>query len=642
VLVAGNLELDSTGVILSDSSPNRRVEIGSAGNSGRVFFYSGDGSETVPGSVHQFNGGREVMYVIAPEIGAGGGSLNAEVNLFGRTAALPSENHIMADQVNIDLGDGDLIITGGQVQLPNTGGVGAPDLTFQSDLTTGMYRPAASTIGFALAGADIMRMTTTNVETYKAVLSIDTADVGLTLRDSNATLHSDVTKQIRFERSDGTASGFIQMQTGNMILDTQIAGQDLLLREAGNTKVRIDSEGAAFFAGTESNPGIYWLDDFNSGLWWASSDVWHGVAGGDVTFTVNTGEFIVGAGDTTKLRVQDGTEALPAITSDNDDDTGIWWEAANELTLVTGASARLKVQANGVRTVDGVQATPAYSFINDTDSGMWLDATGILGFGVANSQKFIINTTSVQAQELFYQLSTDEAGVRIRQTTVDTTPTKYIRFEQSTGAQVGNVGMVGGDMRIGAEGTGNLIFRAGAANAWQINQSTGDLRPVSAGAGDVGTATNYGGTIHASLTDSTTNANAMNKNSSTHRLQFDSSAIRNKQNVTPWVPTRARSVGVADGPVDVDTGQHLVPHTKTGGADGFVDGLRRIAPHTYLHGFDENPDVGLIADHIEIEFPEVVVYDENLAVANYREKSMIAVLVGAIRELDQRLTDASL
>ena len=184
------------------------------------------------------------------------------------------------------------------------------------------------------------------------------------------------------------------------------------------------------------------------------------------------------------------------------------------------------------------------------------------------------------------------------------------------------------DIIIDNKRTGNRIeFHTQDTPRWIVG-SGGQLRPNTDGSSDLGTSTESIGSSWATLNNSTTNAQTMNRNSSTKRIQYNGSSRRWKANEATW---------------DID----------------FLAALRGLQPKSYLYGDDANPNVGLIAEDVEPVLPEVISAWDNVPVLDgiakrpsdramglvgdrgpigYSEQMMITFLIGACKELDVKVT----
>jgi fibronectin-binding autotransporter adhesin len=121
-------------------------------------------------------------------------------------------------------------------------------------------------------------------------------------------------------------------------------------------------------------------------------------AGGTTAITIDASSQVTMSGP---LRASAGTAAAPSISFDADDDTGLYSNSADQLTLVTGGSASLMVTGASpssidfgrARMADGTPPLPAFSFASDPDNGMFRPAADQLAFSTNASERLRIDAT---------------------------------------------------------------------------------------------------------------------------------------------------------------------------------------------------------------------------------------------------------
>jgi hypothetical protein len=98
----------------------------------------------------------------------------------------------------------------------------------------------------------------------------------------------------------------------------------------------------------------------------------------------------------------DGTQADPAYSFLDDDNTGMYRVASNDIGFSVGGALGFRVTASYVypykpirHVNNGSAAAPSYAFNNDPDTGMYLVSAGNLGFSVGNANKLQISSDGV-------------------------------------------------------------------------------------------------------------------------------------------------------------------------------------------------------------------------------------------------------
>ena len=88
-----------------------------------------------------------------------------------------------------------------------------------------------------------------------------------------------------------------------------------------------------------------------------------------------------------------GTAAAPTISFSGDTDTGIWNNAANELSIACNGSTQFRVRTTGIFiTPNGTAAAPSVTNLNDSDTGMWWPTTNTLGFSTGGAEAMRIDS----------------------------------------------------------------------------------------------------------------------------------------------------------------------------------------------------------------------------------------------------------
>lgn len=111
----------------------------------------------------------------------------------------------------------------------------------------------------------------------------------------------------------------------------------------------------------------------------------------------------------------DGTATTPSISFESDNNTGIYWIAADQLGITAGSSTIARfiegtytgimngANATGgffIARAAGTAAAPVYSFANDYGTGMYRSSAGVLGFSSEGDLSFVIGTAVVRGQSV--------------------------------------------------------------------------------------------------------------------------------------------------------------------------------------------------------------------------------------------------
>ena len=89
-----------------------------------------------------------------------------------------------------------------------------------------------------------------------------------------------------------------------------------------------------------------------------------------------------------------GTAATPALRASEDQDTGLFFPAANTLGFVTGGVSRLTISNTGILNALGAVGTPSYTFTGDTNTGMWSPAADTIAFSEGGVEAMRIDSSA--------------------------------------------------------------------------------------------------------------------------------------------------------------------------------------------------------------------------------------------------------
>lgn len=107
------------------------------------------------------------------------------------------------------------------------------------------------------------------------------------------------------------------------------------------------------------------------------------------------------------LELTDGSAAAPALTFDNDTDTGVYRKGANNMALVVSGAEVLDVQTAGVditgyvtltgqtRLANGTESAPGLCFNGDADSGLYNIAPNNIGLSLNAVKRVDFSTSGV-------------------------------------------------------------------------------------------------------------------------------------------------------------------------------------------------------------------------------------------------------
>lgn len=96
------------------------------------------------------------------------------------------------------------------------------------------------------------------------------------------------------------------------------------------------------------------------------------------------GSSFSGGAVTTPITFPDGTEALPSVTNTGDENTGVFWPAADTVAISTGGTERFRLTTSiltltlPLRAPTGSSAAPSISFTGDTNSGLYSPADNLM------------------------------------------------------------------------------------------------------------------------------------------------------------------------------------------------------------------------------------------------------------------------
>lgn len=350
---------------------------------------------------------------------------------------------------NSSFGSGGIQVGAGTVALPS--------IAFSAESNTGIYRPAANTIGFAVAGAQKLAISNTAISANIPVLTANGAAVTPAYAFSAApntgmfydagALKLSVNGSVNFETD--WAGNIALYGTGTSIALRTLSGSSLDLDANSSTGIRVGRNSAysklSFLKpntttmyveigaddtpsgnsgfvrawqgpGLANTPAFGFVGDPTTGLARLASNTLSLVSGavGQMNITANGIVVRAGAGIKFNNYVAAGGQGDPSGHIDlygNSYGFGITDGTLNVITPASGVVAftsNTNVQAaviyinngNGVLRMDGSSsaAVPAISFIDDPDTGIWRSNTNSIGFTGAGVNRAVINSAGLTLQ----------------------------------------------------------------------------------------------------------------------------------------------------------------------------------------------------------------------------------------------------
>ncbi len=380
--------------------------------------------------------------------------------------------------VNLAAGTRRLDLTAGTVANPAiSAGLNS------SDTNTGIYFPAADTIGFVEGGAEAMRIDSNGTVNFLAgTASLPSINAGLSSSDTNTGIYFPAADTIGFVeggveamRINSSGNVGIGLTTQTALLQLNSVGSTTTgaaqLYISGSTLNRIDfaTAGVAAPATTTRSAGTkitlypsvdasnvdYGLGILAGALWYsvptATSSHWHAFYGG------TTERFRVNGSGT--VWVSGGTIALPVISAglnSSDTDTGIYFPAANSLGLVIGAIEIVRLSGNTTSFSGGSVSLPAINAglnSNDTNTGIYFPSDDTIGFSTSATTRGIINNTGYGIQTTpsdWIHLSSTPASSKYLNIDAAQTSNNPNEYNPSGGNMVGRIwGNIGDNYVLG-------------------------------------------------------------------------------------------------------------------------------------------------------------------------------------------------
>jgi hypothetical protein len=291
-----------------------------------------------------------------------------------------------------------------------------------SDTNTGIYFPAADTIGFVEGGVEAMRIDSNGrINLLAGSAANPIINAGLNSSDTNTGIY--------FPAAD--TIGFV---------------------EGGVEAMRIDSNSTVnFLAGTVSLPSInagLSSSDTNTGIYFPAADTIGFVEGGTEAMRIDSNG---------RINLLAGTIANPILNAglnSTDTDTGLYFPAANSLGLVTGGIEIIRLSGNTTSFSGGTVSLPTINAglnSNDTNTGIYFPSGDTIGFATSGTSRSIINNTGFGIQ------TTPSAWIHLSSSPIFS---NWIRFDAARNANVPPENNAGApDTGIGTNGAINKYLQ---------------------------------------------------------------------------------------------------------------------------------------------------------------------------------------
>jgi hypothetical protein len=253
------------------------------------------------------------------------------------------------------------------VTTVQAGSAGAPAITTSGDTNTGIFFPAADTIAFAEGGAEVARF---NADAqFVAAAGTASLPVITTTGDVNTGIFFPAADTIAFSEGGVEAARFDA--SGNLGLGVTPSAWGLgkaidintgsALWGVGNDQTQVLTntyfDGTNFRYKNNATASRYRMDG-NSHQWYVAPS---GTAGDAISFTQAmtldaSGNLLVNTTSqygSQKLSVNGGiaidgrSAATPGLSEKSDDDTGIFWPAADTLGFTTNGTERARIDSSG-------------------------------------------------------------------------------------------------------------------------------------------------------------------------------------------------------------------------------------------------------------------------------------------------------
>lgn len=288
--------------------------------------------------------------------------------------------------------------TSTQVKGPD-GTVSLPGYSFAADLDTGMWRAGANNLRFTVNGNSALDITTSNITSLLAHLHTD-GTVSLPgiafTNDTDTGFYRAASNEIDFT-CGGSAK--LTLTTANLIPAVTVIPSTDLGFDIGSTTNRWAH--SYLGDGTVTVPAYSFGADTDTGMWRGGSNDIRFTTGGNTRLRVTDTFVETGAA---AHYFPNGSAASPAMTFSGDTDTGFFSLAGNEMSLSNagtrhyafGVGALTLLSSSVIQNTDGTAGTPAFSFDNDQNTGMYSFAADDIGWTTGGTQRMHLTTSQLR------------------------------------------------------------------------------------------------------------------------------------------------------------------------------------------------------------------------------------------------------